>query len=176
MTVILSWLLTAVVLQMPMTLRSSAFTNNGPLPVAYTAYGDFKSPPLAWSHAPKGTREFVLTVENSDAPLERFSTHWLLYGIPAGVNSLPETPRGAARDREAPIKGARQGTNAMKGRGYLPPRPFANSGAQHFTFTLSAVDVTLALPDGATKEQVLAAIKGHVLAQATLVAVFERKE
>src|SRR5262245_57101655 len=87
-------------------LRSPAFQNNAPLPLAFTGYGDFKSPPLSWSGAPKGTREFVLTLEDPDVPLERFGVHWLLYDIPATATSLPEAaPNKDARDHPAPIKG-----------------------------------------------------------------------
>ena len=174
-TLLLAWLLAAQ--PATMTLTSPAFKNDGTLPLAYTGYGDFKSPPLQWSGAPKGTRQFVLTVEDPDVPLERFSVHWLLYNIPATVNSLPEVPPDkAAKTHPSPIKGALQGMNALKRTGYLPPRPFAASGVHHYTFTLFAIDTELALADGATKEQLLAAIKGHVLAEAKLVAVFERKE
>jgi Raf kinase inhibitor-like YbhB/YbcL family protein len=166
-----------LVLQPPMLLRSPAFKSDAPLPLAYTGYGDFKSPPLSWSGAPKGTREFVLTLEDPDVPLERFSIHWLLYDIPATLTGFPEMPPDkASRDHPSPFKGASQGINALKRTGYLPPRPFAGSGLHHYTFTLFAIDVDLTLPDGATKEQLLAAIKGHVLAEAKLVATFESKE
>ena len=98
-------------------------------------------------------------------PLERFSVHWLLYNIPATAAGLPETPKPPKPgDRPAPIAGAAQGTNAMKHLGYLPPRPFAGSGVHHYTFTLYALDADLPLADGLTKDQLLAAMKGHVLA------------
>jgi Raf kinase inhibitor-like YbhB/YbcL family protein len=158
----------------PMTLSSPAFKNDAPLPLAFTGYGDFKSPPLAWTGAPKGTREFVLTLEDNDVPLERFSVHWLLYDIPGTAAGLPETAADkASRDHPSPIKGALRGLNALKRIGYLPPRPFAGSGVHHYTFTLYAIDIDLAIADGASKEQLLAAIKGHVLAAAKLAAVFE---
>ena len=171
MTLLLAWL----VLQPQLTLQSPAFKNNETLPLAYTGYGDFKSPPLAWSNAPKGTREFVLTLEDPDVPLERFGVHWLLYDIPATAAGLPEMAADkATRDHPAPLAGTTRGLNAMKNKGYLPPRPFAGSGTHHYTFTLYAVDTDVTLPEGAAKEQLLAAIKGHVLAEAKLVAVFEQ--
>ena len=179
-TVFLAWLLSVVLAQpAPMTLRSPAFKHNDALPVTYTGYGDFKSPPLAWSGAPRGTREFVLTLEDPDVPLERFSVHWLLYDIPPAVSALPEaspSANKASREHPSPLKAASQGLNALKRIGYLPPRPFAGSGVHHYTFTLYAIDVDLTLPGGASKEQLLAAIKGHILAEARLVATFEHKE
>ncbi len=160
-----------------LTLSSPAFANNGPLPVEYTGYGAFTSPPLAWTGAPKGTRQFVLIVEDTDAPLASLSVHWLIYNIPATAASLPATPPNkAAKTHPAPIAGARLGRNAMKWLGYLPPRPFAATGVHHYRFTLYAVGTELTLAEGATRADVLAAVNGHVLAEATLVAVFERKE
>lgn len=169
-------LITLLLIQPQLSLRSPAFTDGAALPLAYTGYGDFRSPPLAWSGAPKGTREFVLTVEDPDVPMARFSVHWVLYNIPATASSMPST----AVDREnrvhpSPIKGASQGLNAMKSSGYLPPRPFAGSGLHHYVFTLYALDTDLTLPDGATKDAVMAAIKGHVIAEARLVAVLESR-
>jgi Raf kinase inhibitor-like YbhB/YbcL family protein len=175
---LLAWWAAAVIFQPSgMTLTSPAFKHNAPLPLAFTGYGDFKSPPLAWRGAPTGTREFVLTLEDADVPLERFSVHWLLWDIPATATALPEAPPDKAnRDHPSPIKGAVRGSNAMKRIGYLPPRPFAASGVHHYNFTLYAIDFDLTLPEGASKEQLLAAIKGHVLAEAKLTAVFERNE
>lgn len=169
---------TAAVVQ-PTTLRltSPAFANNASLPLAYTGYGDFKSPPLAWSGVPKGTRELALVVTDPDVPLERFETHWLLYNIPAATTRLPEmAPDQASREQPSPIAAASQGVNALKRIGYLPPRPFTGSGLHHYTFTLYALDADLPLNDGLTKEQLLAAMKGHILAETALVAVFEWKE
>jgi Raf kinase inhibitor-like YbhB/YbcL family protein len=177
MTYLLSLVFAAIVAQpSPMTLTSPAFKHNAPLPAAFTGYGDFKSPPLAWSNAPKGTREFVLTLEDPDVPLERFSVHWLLWDIPATVTSLPEMAADrATRDHPAPLKGTTRGLNALKNKGYLPPRPFAGSGVHHYTFTLYAVDIDVTLPEGAPKQDLLAAIKGHVLGQATIVATLEQQ-
>jgi Raf kinase inhibitor-like YbhB/YbcL family protein len=178
MTHLLSLLFAVLVAQpAPMALSSTAFKHNAPLPTAFTGYGDYTSPPLAWSGAPKGTREFVLMLEDLDVPMARFATHWVLYNIPATATSLPSKAVDRAnRVHPSPIAGASQGLNAMKSLGYLPPRPFAGSGEHHYVFTLYAVDTDLALADGASKDEVLAAMKGHVLAEAKLAAVFERKE
>jgi Raf kinase inhibitor-like YbhB/YbcL family protein len=178
MAYFLAALIAVVAAQAPaLTLTSPAFKDSAPLPLTYTGYGDFKSPPLAWSGAPKGTREFVLVVEDADVPMARFAVHWVLYDIPSTVSSLPSTTVDrASRTHPTPVKGASQGANAMKSTGYLPPRPFAGSGLHHYVFTLYAVDFDLTLPEGATKDQVLSAIKGHVVGEAKLVALFEPKE
>ena len=164
----------AAVQARPMVLTSPAFKNDAPLPRTFTGYGDFKSPPLAWSGAPKATREFVLTVEDPDVPMASFSVHWVIYNIPATTTSMPSTTVDREdRTHPSPVKGASQGVNAMKWSGYLPPRPFAGSGLHHYIFTLYALDIDLTLADGATKDEVVSAIKGHVIAEAKLVALYD---
>jgi len=45
----------------------------------------------------------------------------------------------------------------------------------HYYPALYALDAKLALGPGATKERLLAAMKGHVLATAKLIGTYERK-
>jgi phosphatidylethanolamine-binding protein (PEBP) family uncharacterized protein len=45
----------------------------------------------------------------------------------------------------------------------------------HYHFRLYALDAPLGLAPGATKDQVLAAITGHVLGQGELVGIYARK-
>ena len=160
------------------TLQSPAFTHNQPFPLAHTGYGGFTSPALTWTGLPKGTRELALVCTDPDVPLEQFGVHWLLYNIPATAKGLPEgsKPADLKAGHPSPLTGASQGINAMKRPGYLPPRPFVGSGVHHYTFTLYALDADLPLAEGLTKEQLLAALKGHILGEATLVGTFERKE
>ena len=51
-----------------MELHSSAFAPQGNIPRRHTCEGEDTSPPLAWSHAPPGTRSLVLIVDDPDAP------------------------------------------------------------------------------------------------------------
>jgi Raf kinase inhibitor-like YbhB/YbcL family protein len=157
-------------------LRSPAFKNNETLPLAYTGYGDFRSPPLAWSGVPRGTRELALIVDDPDVPLEQFSIHWLLYNIPANVTAIAEgaKPANPKDGHASPLEAASQGLNALKRLGYLPPRPFGGSGVHHYTFALYALDADLPLKDGLSKNELLAAMKGHIIGEGKLVAVFER--
>jgi Raf kinase inhibitor-like YbhB/YbcL family protein len=156
---------------MAFELRSSSFTPNGSIPRAYTCEGDDRSPPLAWSDAPAGTKSFVLIVDDPDAPDPRAPrmtwVHWVLYDLPAGTAALPEGVTAAALPA-----GTRQGLNDWKRTGYGGPCP--PIGRHRYFFKLSALDV--ALPDlgSATKAQLEQAMQGHVLATAELIGTYQK--
>ena len=53
---------------MDMTITSSAFEHNGPVPKLYTCEGQDISPPLAWSGVPARAKSLALIVDDPDAP------------------------------------------------------------------------------------------------------------
>src|SRR5438309_1637547 len=65
-----------------MQISSPAIGNDNILPVKYTQDGQNISPPLQWSNGPSGTREFVLMVEDPDAPGDTPYLHWFVYRMP----------------------------------------------------------------------------------------------
>jgi phosphatidylethanolamine-binding protein (PEBP) family uncharacterized protein len=74
---------------MEIKLSSSVFNNNQSIPGRYTCDAENLSPSLAWSGAPAATRQFVLIVEDPDAPRGTW-VHWVIYEIPGEVTALPE--------------------------------------------------------------------------------------
>ncbi len=52
--------------------------------------GDNVSPALSWTGAPAGTKSFVLTVYDPDAPTGSGFWHWVMFNIPAATTSLPQ--------------------------------------------------------------------------------------
>ncbi len=160
---------------MTMVLSSSAFEPNRDIPAKYTADGEDVSPPLSWQGVPEGTQEFVLICDDPDAPTPDPWVHWVMYKIPGSTRSLPEAI--PPQERLEQPAGALQGVNSWHtGRriGYRGPSPPPGSGVHHYHFKLYALDAPLDLPPGATKEEVLRAIQGHVLAQAELVGTYRR--
>ncbi|MGD0274998.1 MAG: YbhB/YbcL family Raf kinase inhibitor-like protein, partial [Syntrophales bacterium] len=68
--------------------------------------------------------------------------------------------------------GMRQGNNSWPKIGYGGPCP--PSGTHRYYFKLYALDAPLNLAPGAAKEELLQAMKGHILAEAQLMGKYKR--
>jgi len=147
---------------------SSAFVNGGPIPRKYTCDGEDISPPLQWSDPPQGTQSVALIADDPDAPLSPW-THWLLYNLPSESCALPEA---VPPDAEL-ADGSRHGKNSWERLGYGGPCP--PRGMHRYFFKLYALDTVLELLPGASKEALLQAMGGHILAQAWLVGSYGRQ-
>ncbi len=153
---------------MALTLSSPAFQDGQPIPAVYTCEGRDLSPPLAWTDPPERTKSFVLISDDPDAPRGTW-VHWVLYNLPPGTRALPE---GMPTDAKVPTGGL-HGTTDFGRTGYGGPCP--PSGTHRYYFTLYALDTVLTLAPGATKAQVEAAMRGHVLADAQVMGTYQRR-
>lgn len=154
---------------MTLTLTSTAFTDGEAIPRKYTCEGDDISPPLAWSGVPGGTQSLALIVDDPDAPdpanPQRVWVHWVLYNLPPDSTGLAE---GIATS--ALPAGTGEGLNDWDRTGYGGPCP--PIGRHRYFHKLYALDTRL---DGLTtprKAALEAAMKGHVLAEATLLGTY----
>ena len=158
---------------MALMLTSSAFAHQAEIPTRYTCEGDDVSPPLAWSGAPAGTRSLVLIVDDPDAPDPKAPkltwVHWVLYNLPPDAKGLPE----AVADAALPA-GTRVGRNDWKREDYGGPCP--PIGRHRYFHKLYALDTKLPEKAGLTKAEVEKAMQGHVLAQAELIGLYEKKK
>ena len=153
---------------MQINLSSTAFQEGETIPKQYTGDGKDVSPPLTWADPPDGTKSFVLICDDPDAPRGTW-THWVLYNLPADQRKLDE---GAPADESLP-NGAKQGKNDFGKLGYGGPAPPRGKPHRYF-FRLYALDTTLDLPAGATRDKVVAAAKGHVLVDGQLMGHYGR--
>jgi Raf kinase inhibitor-like YbhB/YbcL family protein len=162
-----------------MKLTSSGFENGTSLDARYTIDGQDVSPPLSWAEAPIGTKSFALICDDPDAPNPQRPAaepwvHWVIFNIPAGWTELPSGIGHAFEPNEVP--GARQGQNSWPSNniGYRGPAPPPGSGQHRYFFKTYALDTMLELKAGATKQQLLEAMSGHVLAEGQLIGTYER--
>ena len=149
----------------------SAFDPGQPIPLAHAADGDDASPPVAWE-APEGTRSIVLVMDDPDAAEPKPFVHWLAYDIPASVSALRE---GLPPEPLLVEPAMKQGRNSRGATGYTGPKPPAGDPPHHYHLQVFALSVdSLGLDPGATREEVLEALAGKVLAAGEIVGTFER--
>jgi Raf kinase inhibitor-like YbhB/YbcL family protein len=155
-----------------MQLTTMAFETGGRIPVRYTCDGEDLSPPLAWSGIPKGTAGFVLIMDDPDAPPGTW-VHWVLFDLPSDTKQLAEGLPKTETVEGGGTHGACWGVSSYSRVGYHGPCPPPGSPHRYF-FRLYALDAPLGLPAKATKEEVLEAMRGRVLAEAELTGVYGR--
>jgi len=152
-----------------MELTSTAFQEGDTISKQYTADGKDVSPPLRWSGAPGNTQSFALICDDPDAPRKEPWVHWVLFNLPAAAQELPE---GVPPDETLP-NGAKQGRNDFGKIGYGGPAPPPGKPHRYY-FKLYALDTLLNLKEGATKQQLEQAMKGHVLASGRWIGKYGR--
>jgi len=93
--------------------------------------------------------------------------HWVIFDIPRRRPCWQkESPgRRTARGRDA-------GDNDFRKIGYGGPCP--PGGTHRYFFKLYALDTMLGLKPGITKDQLLKALRGHILAEAQLMGTYRR--
>jgi Raf kinase inhibitor-like YbhB/YbcL family protein len=155
-----------------MQLISNAFKDGQQIPIQYTKDGDNVSPPLRWSDVPERAQELVLLLENITPQTQEPFVHWLLYGISPELDGLPKGFKHKAEPEE-PVALC-QGKNAIGNVGYDGPLGTVGRTIR-YRFTLCALDRPLDLPPGVDKETVAKKMPGHVLDEAQLIVVHERK-
>ena len=146
-----------------MKITSSAFQEGGNIPSKFTCDGVDSSPPLQIAEIPSSTKSLALIVDDPDAPSGLF-THWIVWNISPQTNEIVEgsAPKGV------------QGTSDFGKSGYGGPCP--PPGTRRYYFRIFALDRELNLPSGTKRNQLDAAIKGHVVAQAELMGRYSRKK
>jgi Raf kinase inhibitor-like YbhB/YbcL family protein len=155
---------------MPITIKSSAFAPGAAIPAKFTGDGANVSPPLTWNGVPPGAKSLALICDDPDAPAGTW-VHWVLYGLPATASDLPEKVPAS----ETLSNNAKQGMNDFKKIGYGGPAPPPGKPHRYY-FTLYALDVELALKAGETKQELLHAMKEHVLGEGQLMGTYQRKK
>lgn len=160
-----------VTLKKNITVSSSSFPPNGDMPVNCTCKGQEASPALVWEGGQPTVESYVILATDYDAltpafPVFNFS-HWVVYNLPASVRSLPE---GVTAEQMRLLNG-KVGKNGMSDLKYVGPCP--PLGRHAYVFRVYALDQALTFSDQPDKEEMLDAMKGHILGYGELKGYFQ---
>jgi len=142
---------------------TSVFSNNQALPGKFTCDGENVNPELNISGVPKEAKSLSLIVDDPDAPSGDF-VHWVIWNIGAETAQIKENSLPA---------GAVAGKNDFGKNEYGGPCP--PSGTHRYQFKVYALDTKLDLTANAGKQELLAAMNGHILSQAMLVGNYGKR-
>jgi len=163
----------------PFAVTSSAYKDGDVWPAKFAGSdpsrtsppcpGQNVSPPLAWSNAPAATKSFAIVMFDPDGGNGTGANHWVAYGIPTSKTSLAE---GEASTSPKDWLG---GKNNVGTDHYFGPCGPLGHSLHHYIITVMATDMEpAALKPGLTREELLAAMRGHSLAPASIVGRFTR--
>jgi len=150
---------------------TASFGPNDAIPRDHSEYGLGISPALSWAAVPRAA-SYALIVEDPDAANPKPVVHWVAWNIPAGTIRLPAGLQERDRLTGPQMEGLMQGATSHGSVGWYGPRPPKGDKPHHYHFQLLALDRRLELPLGATRDQLLAAAQGHVLATGELVGTY----
>jgi Raf kinase inhibitor-like YbhB/YbcL family protein len=159
------------------SLTSSSLNPKKEVPMKYVfngmgCTGENISPALSWSGAPAGTKSFIVTAYDPDAPTGSGWWHWTVVNIPADVMSIEE---GASGSDKMP-KGSMEGRTDFGKSGWGGPCPPVGDKPHRYVFTVYAMDKDkIDVSEDAPAAQVGFNANNKPLAKASFTVKFGRK-
>lgn len=141
-------------------ITSPAFANGAAIPLQYTCKGAGLIPPLQFQGVPEATAALALIMHDPDSSSGDF-LHWTIWNMSPALDKLEE---------DAFPDGVVQGMNDFGQIGYGGPCP--HTGTHRYIFDLYALGTRLDLAAGAKRADLLQAMQGNILAQASFAGFF----
>lgn len=144
-------------------LTSPAFADGEPIPETYGRNAANVNPPLSIRNVPGEAASLTLIVDDPDAvePAGKVWLRWLVWNVPPSTTEVPEgwEPTTAV-----------EGTNDFSERRYDGPAP--PDETHTYRFKLYALGTTLDLQPSASKRDMGAAMRSHLLAPTQLTGTY----
>jgi hypothetical protein len=140
-----------------MNITCPVFYTNDVIPAKYTCDGDNVNPQLLIYNIPRETKSLALIFEDPDMQSGTF-IHWIMWNIPLN---------GEIKENSSPGVQGRNGNGECKYTG-----PCNAQEGHRFHFKIYALDQMIDLPRSVSKQELLMAMEGHILAQGELVCVY----
>lgn len=144
-----------------MIITSKAFADNGTIPVKHTGFGEDISPQLEIHDMPVETVSLAIIMDDLDVPLTKEFNHWVVWNIPA---------RGVIPESVKACHGIGWGRNCYRG----PKQPPFIRNEHRYVFHVYALDCMLNIPEKSKKQDLLDAMKGHVLDEGKITGRYRR--
>ena len=146
----------------PLLMETDAFPDGGIVPQKFAGRGGVQ-PGFKFSNAPAGTVAYAIIFHDIDVSLQGGTgdvLHWMAWNIPASAKGIPE---GKLPD------GSVQGNNITNQPGYMGPGAPAGPRYHHYVFELYALNANLDIPATASRDDLLKAMAGKIVAKAAYV-------
>jgi Raf kinase inhibitor-like YbhB/YbcL family protein len=159
------------------TLTSADLKANATMPDKHVfngmgCTGENVSPALAWANAPEGTKSFVVTAYDPDAPTGSGWWHWVVYNLPAATKELPQ---GAGSPKGAMPEGAAQGRTDFGAPGYGGACPPPGDKPHKYIFTVFALKTEkIEVPADASAAMIGFMTHANMLGKAELTVKYGR--
>ena len=146
----------------------------------YTQVGEDQFPELTWSAPLVSVKEYIVVIEDPDAPLPKPATHALFYSIPAQTNRITanDIKPVPGNEKERKLHGGFKYGKNVRGTIYSGPRPLLNHGPHDYYYQVVALKEALdtaKMSAPPTKSELAAAISGKVAGWGAWIGKFERK-
>jgi len=152
------------------------------LKIEHTQFGAERFPHLEWTSTLPNVKEYILIVQDVDAPLPTPILHGSYYALPSTRMQVSATDfeagGGAGGGAENVLKGGFKHGKNLRGTRYSGPKPLLGHGPHRYWFQVIALSETVEggkLSARATKAELEAAIVGKVIGWGAWIGVYEKK-
>lgn len=151
-------------------VTSTSFKAGDWIPDVHSGYGEDKSPELSVGGIVSGAVSIVITLDDMSHPLFPNYNHWIAWNLPP-VSKIPgNLPKGPVIDDPIHLEqGIAYGKHCYRG----PKPPF--NWNHNYCFTIYTLDTKLEISSNSNRNDVMKAMKGHVLQSGTLVGKYQRR-